>query len=528
MSLWNLAARYGALPGTIFAAGMGLAAAQPAPKPGGHLIYAQSSFPPCLDLAQSARAQNASRQILDNLTDQDKKSGEIRPWLAISWEFQDENKTLVLKIRDGVRFSNGEKLDAAAVKANFDAIMKLVKEGRAPQAAGYLSGFVEAKAVDPMTVSLSFELPKAGLLQSLAEKPLSMLAPETLAKSADERCAGQLIGSGPFIITEVVTNDRIVFRRNPDYNWASPNAEHQGPAYLEKLTFQTVPEGGVRTGIMISGQAGAVDDIPVQSYAQVRAAGIKLVARTAGGVGINLIPNFSRPVMADLAVRRAMQHAINRDEIVKALYSDLDTAATSPLSHTVPFYADMTPLMKYDPERAKQILDEGGWKPGADGVREKEGRKLRMQVIWSFPGFRPDMELIKAQLAQVGMDLVLSLRTDTEIGSVIRSGRYDLRMSDFTRPDPDVMLGLFSSKYNSTIKAPQPELDALLDKQSSAMDNAERAKLVREVQEMMVGQGYAIPIKESISVVGTAPNVHGLWMSTPRWPVFHDTYIAAE
>ena len=526
MNFRKFAAGYGILPGLLLATGIGLAQAQPAPKSGGHLIYAQSSFPPCLDLAQSARAQNASRQILDNLTDQDKKTGEIRPWLATAWDFQDDGKTLVLKLREGVSFSNGEKLDAALVKANFDSLVKLIKEGRAPQAAGYLSGFIEAKVIDPMTVSLSFELPKAGLLQSLAEKPLSLLAAETLAKSADERCAGQLIGSGPFIITEVVTNDRIAFRRNPNYNWASPNAEHQGPAYLERLTFQTVPEGGVRTGIMMSGQAGAVDDIPVQNYAQVRAAGIRLVARTAGGVGINLIPNFSRPIMADLAVRRAIQHAINRDEIIKTLYSDLERPATSPLSHTVPHYADMTPLMRFDPALSRKILDEGGWVPGADGVREKEGRKLRIQVVWSFPGFRPDMELIKAHLAQVGIDLQLSLRTDTDIGGVIRSGRYDLRMSDFTRPDPDVMLGLFSSKYNSTIKAPQPELDALLDQQSAAIDPAERAKLVRQVQEMMVGQGYAIPIKESISVVGVAKNVHGLWMSTPRWPVFHDTYIA--
>ncbi|MGW9135887.1 ABC transporter substrate-binding protein, partial [Streptomyces sp. NPDC055681] len=90
-------------------------AADPAPRAGGALTIAQSSFPPCLDLAQSARAQNASRQALDALLDQDKRTGEVVPWLATRWTYQDEGKTLVLRLRDGVTFSNGERFDAASV-----------------------------------------------------------------------------------------------------------------------------------------------------------------------------------------------------------------------------------------------------------------------------------------------------------------------------------------------------------------------------------------------------------------------------
>jgi peptide/nickel transport system substrate-binding protein len=502
------------------------AEAQPAPRQGGDLVYAQSSFPPCLDLAQSARAQNASRQALDNLVEQDKTTGQPVPWLATSWSFEEDGRRLVLKLREGVTFSNGEKLDAAAVKANFDNLVKLGKEGRAAQAAGYLAGYVGTTVIDPLTVAISFEQPKAGLLQSLSEKPLSMLAPATLAKTPEERCNGQLIGTGPFVITQVAINDRIVLTRRPDYNWASPNALHQGPAWLNSVTFQTVPEGSVRTGILTSRQVGAIDEIPTESLALVRNSGARIVARTAGGVGLTLITNRARPVMADRAVQQAMAHAIDRQEVLKALYSDYDNASTSVLSQTVPGHADVSVLMAFDPAKAAKILDDAGWVAGPDGLRSREGRKLQLELLWSYPGFRPDMELIKAQLANVGIDLLLRLRTDAEITQVIRAGRWDLRLSDFTRPDPDVMLGIFSSRFNNLIKAPQPELDALLEQQSTAMDPAARNALVKQVQEMIIAQGYGYPIKESSTILGVRPDVHGLWLSTPRWPVFHDTYIA--
>jgi peptide/nickel transport system substrate-binding protein len=513
----------------LAAAAMALAAsalAQPAPRAGGDLIYAQSSFPPCLDLAQSARAQNATRQALDNLVEQDKTTGEPKPWLATAWKFEDDGRKIVLTLREGVTFSNGQKFDAAAVKANFDSLVKMGKEGLAPQAGGYLSGYVGSEVVDPMTIAVTFERPKAGLLQSLSEKPLSMLAPETLAKTAEQRCAGQLIGTGPFVITRVVTNDRIVLSKRAGYNWASPNASHQGPAWLDSVTFQTVPEGSVRVGILTSGQVGAIDEIPTESINLVKDSGARIIARTAGGVGITLISNKARPVMADKAVIAALRHGIDRHEVLKALYSSYDNPSTSVLSQTVPGHADVSALFSFDPAAARKALDEGGWVEGPDGMRSKDGKPLRIELIWSYPGFRPDMELIKAQLANVGVDLRLNLRTDAEIGQTIRNGRYDLRLSDFTRPDPDVMLGIFSSRFNNTIKAPQPELDDLLDKQSAALDPAARKALVRQVQELMVTEGYGYPVKESSTILGVRPDVHGLWLSTPRWPVFYDTYIA--
>lgn len=503
-------------------------AQEAAPRRGGEFVYLQSSFPPCLDVAQSARAQNATRQALDNLLDQDKETGEILPWLASAWRFENEGRRLVLTLREGVTFSNGEVFDAAAVKANFDSLVQLGREGRASQASGYLSGYVDAEILDDRTVALNFDVPKAGLVQALTEKTLSPLAPETLAKTPEARCAGELIGSGPFVISEVLRNDRIALERREDYAWASPNAEHEGPAWLDRVVFRTVPEGSVRVGALISGQAHAIDEIPTDDIDQAKAAGAQILSRTAGGVGITIYPNLDRPALADEAVRRALQRGIDRQEIVEALYSEYDTASTSILSSTVPGHVDLGDRLGYDPQEAARILDEAGWVPGPDGVRTKDGRRLSLEAIWSFPGYTAVLELIREQLAPVGVELTLNLRPDSEIGGLVREGRFDLRLADLTRPDPDVLQGVFSTRFGRALGAPVPEVEDLIDRQSAAIDPAERRRLVRELQEVLVDKGYGLPIKESITIVALRPNAQGLWLSTPRWPVFHDAWLRAD
>lgn len=498
-----------------------------APTAGGTFLYVQSAFPPCLDVAQSARQQNATRQILDTLLDQDKRTGASIPWLATAWSYEDGGKRLVLTLRHGVTFSNGEPFNAAAVKANFDNLAALAKQGRAGQAGSYLSGYQGADVIAPDKVALRFDSPKAGFLQALSEKTLAPLAPATLAESPDKRCQGDLIATGPFVISQVVQNQRIVLKKRPDYAWPSPNAEHGGPAYLDTITFQTVAEEGVRVGMLTSGQANAVDDISVDDLSQLKSADAHILERNAGGIGLTLYPNLARPIVRDVAVRQALTLAINRQEIIHALYTPYERAATSVLSSGVPDYVDQGQALAYRPADAKAILDKAGWKPGPDGIRVKDGQRLQLNVIWSFAGLTPTLELIKEQLNQVGIALQLNQKTDAEIGGIVRAGNYDLRMSDLTRPDPDVLMTIFSTRFGPGLGAPLPTLDALLDQQSATVDPKARAALVAQIQQIIVSQGYAIPIKESSTLVATAKNVSGLWLSTPRWPVLYDTHLDA-
>ncbi|WP_435656607.1 ABC transporter substrate-binding protein [Brucella pituitosa] len=497
-----------------------------APRSGGAVVYLQSSFPPCLDVSQSARAQNATRQALDTLLDQDKNTGEVVPWLATEWSYEDAGRKLILTLRKDVTFSNGEKLDAAAVKANLDKLWEFAQAGQASQALSYLSGYEGSVVIADDKVAVSFKEAKAGFLQALTEKTLAPLAPETLSKSAEERCAGALIGTGPFLISNVIKNDRIELKRRDDYNWPSRNAIHNGPAYLETISIRTVAEGSVRVGALLSGQAQIIDEPPTDDLDRIKAQGAKIVARTAGGVGITLYPNIAQSALSEEAVRRALQKGIDRKEIVDALYSEYDTPSTSILSSTVPGQVDLGPLLKYDPDEASAILEKAGWVKGTDGVRVKDGNRLAIEVLWSFPGYTSTLELAREQLKPIGIELVLNQRPDSEIGGLTREGKYQLRLSDLTRPDPDVLNSVFGGAKNSANFVPVPELNELLSEQSKILDPEKRAESVRRIQEIVIEKGYAFPIKESVTILATSSRVSDTWLSTPRWPVLYDTWLA--
>ncbi|GLU29156.1 ABC transporter substrate-binding protein [Brucella sp. NBRC 12950] len=496
------------------------------PRRGGEVVYLQSSFPPCLDVSQSARAQNATRQALDTLLDQDKNTGEVLPWLATDWGYEDAGRKLLLTLRKDVTFSNGERFDAVAVKANLDKLWELAQAGQASQALSYLSGYEGADVLADDKIAIHFKEAKAGFLQALTEKTLAPLAPETLSRTPEERCAGALIGTGPFVISNVIKNDRIELSRRDDYNWSSSNALHNGPAYLNRISIRTVSEGSVRVGALLSGQAQIIDEPPTDDLDRIKAQGAKIVARTAGGVGITLYPNIAHSVLSDEAVRRAFQKGIDRKEIVEALYSEYDTPSTSILSSTVPGQVDLGSLLKYDPEEASSILENAGWVRGVDGVRAKDGNRLAIEVLWSFPGYTSTLELAREQLKPIGIELVLNQRPDSEIGGLTREGKYQLRLSDLTRPDPDVLNSVFGGTKNSANFVPVPEINELLSAQSKILDFEKRAESVRKVQQLILEKGYAFPIKESVTILATSPKISDAWLSTPRWPVLYDTWLA--
>lgn len=497
------------------------------PKFGGELTFAVNSYPPCLDVAQSARAQNATRQILDNLVDQDKKTSEIIPWLAKSWDVSADGLKYTFELRDDVKFTNGEKFNAQVAVDNFTTVLELGKMGKAAQASSYLAAYENSKAVGEYTLEINLKEPSAGFLQALAENPLSMLSPETLKATPEDRCAGKIIASGPFKFSEIVINEKIVMVANEDYNWGSKNMDHEGRPYLDKLTFQTIAEQSVRIGSTVSGQVQGTDEIQPVDYPTLQAAGVQSVGRPAGGQVLSFLPNTApERILSDKAVRQAIQVAIDRATISKTLFDpEYQPPAKSIISSSVPGWADVSAGMKHDPEKAKKILDDAGWKLGSDGVRVKDGKRLEIQIKWSFAGFQSMMEMAQQNLAEVGIKLELKLLGNAEMTEAQNARDYDLIYGDLTRPDPDVLLSNFHGSFSRYLPGGIPELTAMLDEQRTEVDETKRFATVKKIQEYIVNNAIAFPIVEMASVMGFGKNVHGVWQEVPRWPNFYDAWI---
>ncbi|MFD4371243.1 ABC transporter substrate-binding protein [Streptomyces sp. NPDC058486] len=497
-------------------------------RSGGTLTFALSSDPTCVDPHQAATndAMYVTRGIVDSLTDQDPKTGKIVPWLASSWEVGKDASRFTFKLRADATFSDKTPLDAKAVKANFDAIHAL--GARSILGAGFLQGYKATRVVDAHTVEISFDGPNAQFLQATSTPTLGLLSPASLRRTAEQRCTGPLVGSGPFTLTSYTPDTSVELDRRDDYAWGSPLWKRPGAARLDGITFRVVPESGVRSGSLTSGQIDAFAGVAPQDEALLKGQQVSVVGRSSPGVPVALSANTASPVAKDLAVRRALQAAVDRDEVVDTVLSSSYRPATSSLAETTDAYHDNRALLTHDVDRAKSLLEEAGWRAGDDGIRVKDGRRLELKVILG-TNFGPNqsaLELIQQQVKKAGIQLTLSVLSVADYQKARGAGDYDLAWGNGTRTDPDILRTAFSSKLLNLSRIDDATLQRDLDAQAAETDPARRAAHVAAAQRRILEQGYQIPVFEMTSVFAVSKKVRDLTFDSSSRLQFHDTWLS--
>ncbi len=497
--------------------------------PGGTLRFALGASPSGVDPQQvgSNVSIYIARQLADSLTDQDPATGEIVPWLATSWDVSDDLTTFTFHLRDDVTFSDGTPLTATTVKANLDALAGPLGAS-APLAASYLGGYTETRVDDEHTVTVVFGAPNAQFLQATSTVSLAILSDATATADPAARLQGEVVGSGPFVLESYTQDQGAVITRRDGYAWASEVSQNQGEAYLDQIDFTVVPESGVRAGGLASDQFDAVGDVLPQDVAQVEGAGGSVLTRTNPGVTFVLQPNVTVAPLDDPDVRQALNVAIDRQQLVDTVLSDAFKPATSVLASTTPGYTDLSDDLAFDAAKAEQLLDGAGWTTGTDGIREKDGAKLSVDVVYAplFTGSQAVLELAQQQLRAVGVDLVLRQLTPADQQAVLTSGDYDTYYYNVTRADADILRTQFSSAgRNVNKRAADDVLDPLLDSQLATADPAARADLVAQAQQEIVDEALAIPLFELAQSIGVAGDVHGVAFDASSRLLFHDAWI---
>ncbi|MEE6274276.1 ABC transporter substrate-binding protein [Georgenia sp. MJ206] len=496
-------------------------AATGADRAGGTFTFGASISPGCLDPQQLAQGitMTVGRQITDSLTVQDPETGEIKPWLAESWETSEDGTVFTFTLREGATFSDGAPVDAEAVKANFDGIQGL--GARSLLGSTYLDGLSSTEVVDPTTVELTFDEPNAQFLQASATITLGLLSPATLALTPEERCAGDLIGSGPFVIDSYVPDESITLTKREGYDWPSALAQHEGEAYLDSVVLQIITEASVRTGALRSGQVQGVQDVQPVDQDQFDGGEYSLLAVTNPGVVTSFIPNEQRPIMADPVVRRALQLAIDRQEIVDTLYNERYPVATSVLGSTTPGYVDLSTDLSFDADGAATLLDDAGWALGDDGIRVKDGQRLSISLL----GGGVESTLVQQQLAAVGVDLQIREVDAAQYVEIQASGDYDLAGYNLTRADPDVLKAIFSTEYTNVPRlAPNP-LDDVLSAMSTTLDPAARAEAAAQAQQIIIEETHAIPLVEQAQVFAFSSSVKDASLEASTRLDLYDTWL---
>lgn len=477
------------------------------------------------------------RNIADSLTDQDPHTGKIIPWLAQSWDISDNALEYTFHLRKDVTFSNGTRFDAHAVKTAFDADKTFANTLPTVFGATYLAGFDHAEVVDDFTVKLVLAKPNAGFLQATSTTQLAILAPESYQKTAKERSAGAIIGSGPFLLSSYTPEVGVHLTKRKGYAWPSANVQNKGEAHLDAVDITYVPEDSVRSGQFLQGQVDVVwprapfSDVDQKLF---KSKGATIQSRSLPGPAYVLWPNTSAEhILADRNVRLAVQKAIDRKTYASTVYTPEFPAVDGVLDVTTPYFKSQGSKLAYDPQGAEQLLDAAGWVKQADGYRVKQGTRLKLIYTISPTETAGDV-LLQDQLRKVGIDLSLKVLPTAEWFMANASGKYDLTNNYMTRADPIILQTIIDPRAakNSSLAtniypaAILPKAFALFDTGLTATAADQRAKAYGDLQDLLVEEGSVFPIYERLWQAATAAKVHNFNWTAEGLALFNDIQIS--
>ena len=520
------------------------AAAQGAPVRGGTLIYLEQQtyttlYPPAGGFYPNGGVLN---QITDKLTYQNPRTLEVEPWIAEGWTVNADATEYVFRLRQGVTFSDGSPLDAAAVAKNFDTYGLGNKELRQP-VSEVITNYAGSEVVDPLTVRFTFKAPSPGFLQGTATIGSGLVSLKTLALPFDQMGdATKIIGSGPFVVGRQVLGRELVLNARPDYAWGPAKHPHQGRALLDSIRIIVSGEDSVRIGALLSGQAHVIRQVPAFEEARITSRGFQVLAPSTQGVNNSIALRPDNPLLSDIRVRRALLHGTNAQEIVETLLSPNYPRATSVIASTAQGYVNLSDPLTHDPQRAARLLEEAGWTLNAQGVRQKDGQELVLTAYESPPQPRnkETLQLLAQQWGRVGVKLnVLAGDSGNRVTDSLDPAKTPVSPAMVGRADPDVIRSNYHPLTRNVLLQKggisqrvqsfrDDALNALLDRIGSEPDREKRFALVGEVQRYILDQAYVIPLFEEPQVFAAAPRVQGLGFEAVGRPSFYGTWIAAR
>ncbi|HEY7035373.1 MAG TPA: ABC transporter substrate-binding protein [Thermomicrobiales bacterium] len=432
-----------------------------------------------------------------------------QPALATSWDNPDPT-TWVFHLRQGVKFHDGSDLTADDVVYTFQSILD--PNFAAPFRTLY-APITSVTATDPQTVTFKLSEAYAPFLSYMD----MAIVPKHIASDASKDFANHPVGTGAFKFVSWERNSKIELTANPDYWGGAPK--------LAGVTLFIIPDNTVRATALETGDLDLIHSpLSPQDVAHLKGVdGVTVSEQTAlGYTYLNF--NTKDPILSDVKVRQALAHLVDKKTISQEIYQGMDKPGKSPLVPGTWWYADV-PDQAYDPAAAAQLLTEAGWAKNADGIYEKDGKKLTivLKTHSEDPNRIQVVEYLQNVFKENGIDAsVVTTEWPTYIAAVQKAD-YQIALIGWLRLiDPDYAMfdqfrcggGLNWGGYCD------PAIDEALKEGRASSDQAKRAEAYQQVAKTVVDQvvydvllyqGYIVVTRNNVS--GFVPNPSGSWKS---------------
>lgn len=430
------------------------------------------SSPTNLDprVGTDAQSERIGKLLFDALVHRD-ENFQVQPWLAERWEIPDP-LTYVFHLRRDVKFHDGRRMTSADVKWTFDSILS--GKLRTPKASTYR--FVErVDAPDEWTIVFRLKEPFSSLLWNLSDGASGIVP----IGSGDDFNRNP-IGTGPFRFVSNEQDREVSIERNQHY-WA-------GPPPIARVRFMVVPDATTRALELRKGSAdAAINALTADTVVTLEADPNVVVLKSPGTIYAYMALNTRDPILKDVRVRQALAYAIDRAPMIHYIWRDMARPAASVLPTQHWAYTTDVHKFPYDPARARQLLDEAGYKPGPGGIRFHLTMKTSTEE-----STRLLAAVLQQQLRDVGIALDIRTYEFATFYADVVKGAYQLHSLRWIggNEDPDIFEHIFDSasvppkRANRTYYS-NPRVDELIRQGRMTIDQQQRKKIYSEIQRII-------------------------------------------
>lgn len=482
------------------------------------LIFARGGDSVSLDFASvtDGESSRVTKQIFETLIEFEADSFEVGPGLAHDWDISEDGMSFTFYLREGVKFHDGTDFNAEAVKFNFERWSDkshpyhFADEGFSYTVYGSLFGgfkgdeghIIEDIIVhDEHTIEFVLNQPSAAFIQNLGANYFAIASPQSFEDYGADITENP-VGTGPFKFVEWRKNDSITLVRNEDY-WK------EGYPKLDEVIFRVIPDNSARLNALRSGDIDLMDGLSPDDVASVEGdSNLQLFERAPNNVGY-LGFNTEKPPFDDPLVRRALNHAVDKEALLVSVYNNLAVTAKNPVPPGYLGYNDALEEYTYDPELAKELLAEAGY---ADGFEFD---------LWTMPVARPYMPdpeeaavALQANFRAIGLTANIVTKEWATYLEETQEGKQDVYMLGWSgvNGDPDYFV------YNllSTDAIPggnrsfysNSQVDELLLKAQKIIDVDEREAVYHEALALIHEDAPWIPLVHNTPVLAGGSHVH--------------------
>jgi len=455
-------------------------------RAGGEITVAENTFMTSLDsdvgfAGYSLTAFGIAESLMRITAD-----SQVEPWVAESVERVDE-LTLEVTIRDDVTFWDGTKVDAAAIQKSLERSI-----AEQPGTANLLPP-ESTFAADGQVLTITTPRPVGSLVNNLASFNFAIKKIEP---------DGTITYTGPYTYSDYVEQTSITLTGYP---------EHRTPPKLDKIFIRYIPDVSARALALQAGDVDLAQGLLPSHAEQLSAAGFQVFEFPSGRQD-DLVFNINAPPLNEVEVRQAISLAIDRQQLLDGVLNGSGTVATALAPESIGL-AGVVSTQEHDPQDAARVLDEAGWKPGADGIREKNGTKLAFTLGYytQRAELEPLATVIKDQLAAVGV--AVSLQSIADINTAMAENGFDATLYSYTiAPYGEIgraISQLYTPSGSNKGRYTNEQANALFEAYQTSVDDTKREDLLVQIQELIGNDVPVVYLVNPNQIVAASPEVAG-------------------